>query len=629
MSIPDLFRILQVVFGIGLVIFVHEAGHFIAARMCGVRVDVFSLGFGPRLFAWRRGATVYQIAAFPIGGYVRMAGEMPDEMGDGPRDDELASKNVWQRFFIYSGGVLMNVVFALLVFPIVLFSGVPTSEPIVVPDKGSPAWKAGLPAGAKILQVDGAEVYDFFHIPNEVALAGDGPIEFIYRPPGAEEHTRLEIEPVYNDQGGFRQIGVRPGVDPELRLVVDEEGPAWKGGLRPGDRLLGVVGSPESLEPYAQLVRAIESAEAFELLVAPALDPGTTTTVRIDPVKEENERRILGVAPLQNVVESWRQGNPSVLLLDPAEGERLISIDGHPVAQGRDVLEALAAGAAPDWAPTASQGSGPEFVFEAPDGGRRVVRLPVELSPAEAVALDASIHLDYDEGSTRVIVQPERAAAMAGLRTGDRLLAIGVDSAQTWQEVFALTREASSRSGPVAVAYERQAENGEWVRQEAVVDPLPLIQSYYGFAPEPARGIYRTESLAGSITAGVDASWRFMTDAWLTLKKMLTAEVSTENLGGIITISSVSYSFAADGWAKLFFFLCMLSINLAFINVLPIPVLDGGHLFFCLVEAIKGSPVSERTLGYSQVVGLVLILTLMVYVTYQDVMRILLIATPF
>ena len=120
-----------------------------------------------------------------------------------------------------------------------------------------------------------------------------------------------------------------------------------------------------------------------------------------------------------------------------------------------------------------------------------------------------------------------------------------------------------------------------------------------------------------------------MTDAWLTLKKMLTAEVSTENLGGIITISSVSYSFAADGWAKLFFFLCMLSINLAFINVLPIPVLDGGHLFFCLVEAIKGSPVSERTLGYSQVVGLVLILTLMVYVTYQDVMRILLIATPF
>ena len=117
------------------------------------------------------------------------------------------------------------------------------------------------------------------------------------------------------------------------------------------------------------------------------------------------------------------------------------------------------------------------------------------------------------------------------------------------------------------------------------------------------------------------ASWRFLTDTWLTLKKMVTGEVSTENMGGIITISAVSYDQAGQGWAKLFFFLCMLSINLAFLNVLPIPVLDGGHLFFCLVEAVKGSPVSERTLGYSQIVGLVLILTLMVYVTYQDVMR--------
>ena len=78
---------------------------------------------------------------------------------------------------------------------------------------------------------------------------------------------------------------------------------------------------------------------------------------------------------------------------------------------------------------------------------------------------------------------------------------------------------------------------------------------------------------------------------------------------------------ASMGFSKLMFFLCMLSLNLAFLNVLPIPVLDGGHLFFLLIEKIKGSPVSERTLGYSQVVGLVLIVSLMVYVTYNDVAR--------
>ena len=101
---------------------------------------------------------------------------------------------------------------------------------------------------------------------------------------------------------------------------------------------------------------------------------------------------------------------------------------------------------------------------------------------------------------------------------------------------------------------------------------------------------------------------------------MATQEVSTRNLGGIITISRVSYRLVL-GWTKLLFFLCILSVNLAFLNVLPIPVLDGGYLFFLLIEKLKGSPVSARTLGYSQMVGLVLIVTLMVYVTYNDLLR--------
>ncbi|HPF15601.1 MAG TPA: site-2 protease family protein, partial [Planctomycetota bacterium] len=98
---------------------------------------------------------------------------------------------------------------------------------------------------------------------------------------------------------------------------------------------------------------------------------------------------------------------------------------------------------------------------------------------------------------------------------------------------------------------------------------------------------------------------------------------SPKNLGGVLTIGKVSYQASSMGWTKLLFFLCMLSVNLAFLNVLPIPLLDGGHLFFLLIEGIKGSPVSERIMGYSQLVGLVLILSLMVYVTYQDILRIL------
>jgi len=110
----EIWRYAQVALGIGLVIFVHESGHFIAARLCRVRVDVFSLGFGPRIFGWKRRGTQYQLALVPLGGYVKMAGEEPSDSGRAPAPDELPSKSVGQRFFIYSGGVLMNVAFGLV-----------------------------------------------------------------------------------------------------------------------------------------------------------------------------------------------------------------------------------------------------------------------------------------------------------------------------------------------------------------------------------------------------------------------------------------------------------------------------------------------------------------------------------
>ena len=112
-------------------------------------------------------------------------------------------------------------------------------------------------------------------------------------------------------------------------------------------------------------------------------------------------------------------------------------------------------------------------------------------------------------------------------------------------------------------------------------------------------------------------------DVWLTLKGMVSGRVSTENIGGPISISVVSYAFAESGPAKLLYFLCLLSLNLAFINVLPVPLLDGGHLLFLAVEKIKGSPVSDRVVGYSQMIGLVMLVGLMVYVTFNDLKRVL------
>src|SRR3984893_5006239 len=119
---------------LGVIILVHEWGHFIAARMCGVRVDVFSIGFGPRLFGWKRGATDYRVSAIPLGGYVRMAGQDPSEVDSSANQtptgasDELMSKPRWQRAFIAFAGPAVNLIFPILALAVLfIVFGVPHS----------------------------------------------------------------------------------------------------------------------------------------------------------------------------------------------------------------------------------------------------------------------------------------------------------------------------------------------------------------------------------------------------------------------------------------------------------------------------------------------------------------------
>jgi regulator of sigma E protease len=603
----DLIRTLQVIFGIGLVIFVHEGGHFIAARLCKVRVDVFSLGFGPKLFGWRRGATLYQVAMVPIGGYVKMAGEMPDGSGRPPRGDELWSKSVWQRFFIYSGGVLMNVVFALVAFPFILTAGVPLPPPIIgAPSPGSPAWFAGLEPGTEIVAVDGEPMFDFANIYTAVALADDGPLRFTVRDPGQTATREVVIRPEKDEDSQIFMIGVPPAYRLDGRLTVEEGRAGYEAGLRSGDILVGVDGGLPSQSPQEQLRGALLSNEPFTLL---ARRDGAPIRAEITADEEPAKGRKFGFGALQNMVKGVRP-NPDLDSLGLEVGQRIIAVDGRPVAKPQDWLAALLAAQA---APTVQ--------VQDAEGASRFLTFARPLDGAAAVQAARDLHMTLDPQSTLLEIGPDQPSFAAGLRTGDRLRALDGHEVEDWKGILGLAGRLSKSGDEVKVAYQRRDGDGIWRGHETTVTPdAPTVQ-IFGFGLEREIKIYRADSVGESITQGFSASWRFLAEAWLTVKKMVLGRVGTKNMGGIITISQVSYSWASEGWAKLFFFLCMLSINLAFLNVLPIPILDGGHLFFCLVEAVKGSPVSERTLGYSQVVGLVVILTLMVYVTYNDVLR--------
>ena len=613
MTLNDLLSVLLVPLGIGLVIFVHELGHFMAARWCGARVEVFSLGFGAKLFGWRRGDTLFQVAAIPLGGYVRVAGEYHD--GKGPIEEgTLASLNVPQRFLYYSGGVIMNVIFALVVLPLVMFAGLPAESPIIgSPTPGMPAWEAGVPAGSRIVSINGEEIVDFQHLVTAVAVNGKDPMEIVAEANGASRSYSLT--PVFDEEDGIYRIGVPFGFDPAARLLVREGSPAAEAGLAEGDRLLEVVGAPRGLPLDRQLVGPMTRGE--DLTVRVQERSGAERTLTVEPSRSEDGPRRIGVASTRTLVESVRTTGPAASVLAELGlrgGDRLRSVQGSPVTDPRSLEAALLA---------VPQGSRLAVVVER--AGATVAleaTLPAELEP---VRIAGGVHLEGLEGSLAISVVPGTPAERAGLRSGDEVISIDGRAMSSWAEILEAIQAVTAEAGTVSIlAYRGEPDPVTSKREEirVAVAGEPVTLPDYGFALGVARFTLKAATLGEAVSAGTRATRRFLSDVWRQLKKMLfTDEISSKNLGGIISISVISFDTASQGLPKLFFFLAILSINLAIINLLPIPILDGGHLLFLLVEAIKGSPVSERTFGYSQVVGLVMIMSLMVYVTYQDIVR--------
>jgi regulator of sigma E protease len=603
----ELWLYVQVALGIGAVIFVHELGHFLAARWCGVRVETFSLGFGPRLLAWRRGPTTYQLALLPLGGYVKMAGEEPAPADSRPGPDELRAKGVPARFFIYSGGVLMNVLFGVVVFPIALWMGVPFVEPRVgAIEPGGPAWRAGLEPGTKILAVNGRDVVGFDMLRQEVALAPPAPLRLLVQAPGETQARELVVEPEYDASLGARGLGIEPPLDPALSLELEPDSNATRAGLRSGDRLVSLHDSelPELPLP-AQLELAMRGLQPLVLEVERG---GERLSVRVeaDASRAPSGRALLGVWPCFRRVVAVRE-DPLVLALGLRAGDRLLRVGGLPILREYDFERGLAAEA---------------------DGQLRLRVLRddrvLELSAAcpdraQRLALARFVAVDFETDSV-IVPMDGSAAERAGLLPLDQIVSVNGVAVPTYAELRAQLVASRSPKLQLEVNRERAAGLIERLVVEAELAPPPAPT--YGILGFPlAQYVYRAPNPMSAIRVGLESSWKFLSDSFTTLKRIALGQVSSDNIGGIITIGAVSYSWAAVGFAKLLFFLCMLSMNLAFINVLPIPVLDGGHLLFLLVEGLKGSPVSERVLAYSQVVGLVLLLSLIVFVTYNDLMR--------
>ena len=269
---------------LGVLIFVHELGHFLAARRIGVRVLTFSLGFGPKLLKFRRGDTEYCVSAIPLGGYVKMAGENPEDARTGA-SDEFLSKNKWQRFQVLIMGPVMNLALALVVMAFVLYQGadVPafTQQPVVVGtvEADSPAQKAGILPGDHIIQVGSVEVETWEEFGLETVTKANRPVKLTILRDG----KTVEVEVVPTAVGKYEEgvTGVIPPLRPQVASVQPGE-PAEAAGLRGGDVILAV--NAEKPIAHARVIEIIRANENKPLQFEIQRD-GSTLTIPVTPLK--------------------------------------------------------------------------------------------------------------------------------------------------------------------------------------------------------------------------------------------------------------------------------------------------------------------------------------------------------
>ena len=257
--------ILAFAFVLGVLIFVHELGHFLMARRIGVRVLTFSLGFGPKILNVRRGDTEYCVSAIPLGGYVKIAGENPEDQRTGAAD-EFLSKGKWQRFQVLVMGPVMNVVLALVVMAVVLYQGaqVPLFEqqPVVIGgfNDNSPALKSGLQVGDRIVTVDGKPVDTWDQFSMQIVSKAKREVAIGYERNGHAATTTL----VPDAQGKFEigDPGIQPIIHPQIETVNPKQ-PADEAGLRPGDVVLA-AGGVQDIQ-YDKLLAAIKAHDGQPL----------------------------------------------------------------------------------------------------------------------------------------------------------------------------------------------------------------------------------------------------------------------------------------------------------------------------------------------------------------------------
>ncbi len=718
---------LQVLLGFSIIIFFHELGHFLAAKWAGVRVDRFAVGFGPRLFGWRRGEgftfgarpdyraaellernygeTDYCFRLLPIGGYVKMLGqddvvinEQTNEirLSDDPR--AFPNRSVSQRMVVVSAGVIFNLALAAVLLTAVFLIGRNMAAAVVgAVEPGQPAEGKLLP-GDEIIEINGDRVDSFMDV-QLATIFEDPPLKMRVRRNGQVLDSLIPITPEMDERTETPLIGIIPQMTTERTRDAIRFGE--QDVPREGDRITHVEGRPVS-----------SAIEIFPLFRGSAGRPLRMTVARPGPdgqaqTLEVYERATLAVVPA-GVTKTAVEFMDGAHVLGMLRRRAVAAVVPGGAAEQAgfkpgDVIVQWGDAAHPTYAELLDR------IHATPPAATHVLVLrgdqevALTVTPRQGWQLfarsDPKVGLDFSRGEEDrpVVAQvvADTPAARLNIPRGALLTAIDGQPVSTWFDVTQALMAAAGREVEIryrsaaAQAVEKLAVPGS-LFNELNLPIAAVIESINGQSAVTVDGAERSVQsavglralLASHVGQTVEVAWRptrldpvqrsqftvraDALDAWqlrisyeidplsfkvlekrvdaggnpfvalsmgvksvvqfveqmvIFLSSVVTRRVSTQNVAGPVGIIDIAMRQARSGWSDLLFFMAFLSVNLAVINFLPVPVLDGGMMLFLIIEKIKGKPLSFTAQMVSTLVGLAAIVLAALYVTIQDIGR--------